>query len=256
MAKSEKAKALEAQQKAAVKAEKLRKRTSDNPADWSRWRQYVEVYKRTSEVDPQLNLWIAGGVVLAVLVSVGLGLLFSTHWAFTVLMALMLAVAALLLVLTWRAKKGTFARYAGQPGSAEVALSMLNKKKYTYSTAVAFTRDLDMVHRAIGPCGVVLIGEGNPARVRALLATEKAKHQKQVIEGVPVNTMVVGDGQGQVKLADLQKTIEKLPKKILPVQQTALQQKLRSLDAARPKVPLPKGPLPGGKGTGRALRGR
>ena len=42
MAKSEKAKALEAKQKAELKAEKLRKKNSDNPADWGRWRQYRE----------------------------------------------------------------------------------------------------------------------------------------------------------------------------------------------------------------------
>ena len=43
MAKSEKAKALEAKQKAELKAEKLRKKNSDNPADWGRWRQYREL---------------------------------------------------------------------------------------------------------------------------------------------------------------------------------------------------------------------
>ena len=51
---SEKAKALAAQQKAERKAEKLRKKNSDDPRDWGRIRQMIEAYKRTNEVDPQL----------------------------------------------------------------------------------------------------------------------------------------------------------------------------------------------------------
>ena len=255
MAKSEKAKALEAKQKAELKAEKLRKKNSDNPADWGRWRQYRELYTRTAEVDPKLPLWMGGAAVLGIAIAVALGLLLNAHWIITVLLALMLSVLGLLLVLTWRAKKGTYARYAGQPGSAEVALSMLDKKRYTYTPAVAYNRDMDMVHRVVGPAGVVLIGEGQAARVRTLLGQQQKMHER-VLYGVPVTTIVMGDGQGQVPLTDLQKAIQKLPKAIQPAQQTTIQQKLKTLDANRPKAPLPKGPLPNVKGVNRAMRGR
>ena len=59
-----------------------------------------------------------------------------------------------------------------------------------------------------------------------------------------------------VPLTDLQKAIQKLPKAIQPAQQTTIQQKLKTLDANRPKAPLPKGPLPNVKGVNRAMRGR
>jgi len=49
---SEKAKALAAEQKAAIKAEKQRKKNSDDPRDWGRVRHIIEAYKRTNEVDP------------------------------------------------------------------------------------------------------------------------------------------------------------------------------------------------------------
>ena len=49
---SEKAKQLAAEQKAAAKAEKLRKKNSDDPRDWGRVKQVVEAYQRTAEVDP------------------------------------------------------------------------------------------------------------------------------------------------------------------------------------------------------------
>ena len=60
---SEKAKALAAQQKAERKAEKLRKKNSDDPRDWGRIRQIIEAYKRTNEVDPQLKWWTLSRMV-------------------------------------------------------------------------------------------------------------------------------------------------------------------------------------------------
>ena len=49
---SEAAKDLARKQKAQRRAEKERKRTSNDPNDWGRWRQFTEAYKRTDEVDP------------------------------------------------------------------------------------------------------------------------------------------------------------------------------------------------------------
>lgn len=258
MAKSEKAKALEAKQKEAVRAEKLRRKNSTNPADWSQYRQVREVLRTTSEHDPQLKgLLAAVGVGSALLVLL-LGWALGTAgwvWIFWVLLAVMVAVALMMLVLMQRAKKATITRYEGQAGSAEVALSMLPAKKYTRSPAVAFTRQMDMVHRVVGPAGVVLVAEGQPSRVRPLLTQEKKRHE-QVLFGVPVHTMVLGDAPGQVKLGDLAKAIEKLPKSVQPIQQTQVDAKLRSLDAVRPKAPIPKGPQPAARGMNRAMRGR
>ena len=132
------------QQKAALKAEKLRKKTSDNPADWGRWRQYKEVYKRTAEVDPKLNLYLGLAALAGIVIAVLLGILVQAHWAVIAVLAILMALLGLLLVLTRRAKAGTIARYQGQAGSAEVAMSMLNNKKYTYTSAIAFT--LSLIH--------------------------------------------------------------------------------------------------------------
>ena len=59
------------------------------------------------------------------------------------------------------------------------------------------------------------------------------------------------------KLAD---HIRKLPKSLRPNQITDLKQRLRALDAVRPTVPVPKGPMPTNprqvKGARQAMRGR
>ena len=252
---SERAKELAAKQKAQRKAEKLRKKNSDNPKDWGRMRQFSEVYKQTRKVDPKLDLYVFGAAAGVAIVVVVVGLLTRAAWWAWLPAALMLALLVGMLVLTNRAKKGAFTRYAGQPGSAEVALSMLNNKKYKYTLAVAATRQMDLVHRVVGPGGIVLVGEGHAAGVRPLLNQEVKKHE-QVAYGVVVSTLVVGDGPNQVKLADLQKRIEKMPKVLPPHKIAEVQQRLRALDAVRPKVPLPRGPMPMIKGVNRAMRGR
>ena len=62
--------------------------------------------------------------------------------------------------------------------------------------------------------------------------------------------------EGQVPLAKLTDTIRKLPKKLEPSQITDVKARLRALDAVRPKVPLPRGPMPSMKGAKQAMRGR
>jgi len=243
-----------AQQKAAIKAEKLRKKNSDDPRDWGRVRQIIEAYKRTNEIDPQLKWWTVLAVGVPILLSVGLGLWLQPWWLWLIT-GVMLALVAVLYVLTWRVKKANFTRYEGQAGSAEVAFQLLNKKKWTYELGIAATRQMDVVHRVIGAPGIVLVGEGNPSRTRALLATEAKKHE-QVAYGMAVTTLLVGKGQGQIPLENLQKHLEKLPKAMQPHQLTEVKQRLRALDAMRPKMPVPRGPMPTMKGVNRAMRGR
>lgn len=251
---SEKAKELAAKQKAEIKAAKLAKKNSNDPRDWPWYRQLWQTYKVTAEVDKQLNPLLIGVFLgaLAVLIVVGI---FLPPWWMWVLLGVLAGLTADLYILTWRAKKGTYARYAGQPGAAEVALSMLDKKKWSYTPAVTATRQLDVVHRAVGPAGIVLIAEGPAARVKNLLAGEVKKHE-QVAYGVPVTTVLMGDAEGQVPLADLTAWIKKLPKKLSDAQIAEVKSRLRALDAVRPKVPLPRGPLPSMKGANKAMRGR
>lgn len=251
---SEAAKELARKQKAQRQAEKERKRTSNDPNDWGRWRQFTEAYKRTDEVDPTTKWWMLGAALGVAAIILVIGFLLNMAWWAFVPLAVMSALLAALMVLTRKARSAMYTRYKGQPGSAEVALSMLNKRKYTYDLGIAATRELDIVHRVLGPCGILLIGEGAPGRTRKLLA-EQARRHNQVSYGTTVNSIVLGDAANQVKLADLQKYIQKMPKVMEPYQVTEVQQRLKALNA-RNQLPLPKGPLPTPKGINRALRGR
>jgi len=252
MPKSERAKELAAQQKAQAKADKLRKKQSSDPNDWGRVRQMTHVFKLTAKEDKTfaplaaaaLLVPLAVGVVAAVLVP-------SWFWGVT---GLLIGMIAFLAVFTWRARRANFQRYAGQPGAAELAFRELPKKGWQVSLAIAGNRYQDVLHRVVGPPGIVLVGEGQAGRVRQLLESEAKKHQT-IRQGVPVTTVVVGDAANQVPLVKLASWLKKLPKAVRPAELAEIKARLQALDAVRPRVPLPRGPMPSMKGAYQALRG-
>ena len=245
------------QARTAKKAEKARRKASTDPADFSRTRQIRRAYQVTHEYDKPLPWLLLAAFLLPLVVAVVVGLLWD-HIVYLSLLGVMLGVLAAMIMLVRRAKAATFKRYAGQAGSAEVALQML-PKQWVSTPVIAANRSRDVVHRTIGPGGLVLIGEGEPGRVRQLLAGEVRKHER-VAYGVTVHTIVMGDKEGQVPLGRLADHIRKLPKTLQPAQVTDVKARLRALDAVRPPVPLPKGPMPTSarqaKGSRQAMRGR
>ncbi len=241
----------------AKRAERARRKTSTDPADMGRIRQVRRAYELTHEYDKPLPWLLLAALLAPVAVGVVIGLLWD-HLFYLIVLGLLLGVLASMIVLVRRAKAATYKRYAGQAGSAEVAMQML-PKQWLSTPVIAANRNRDVVHRTVGPGGLVLIGEGEPNRVRQLLAAEVRKHER-VAYGVPVQTVVMGDKEGQVPLGRLADHIRKLPKTLQPNQVTDIRARLRALDAVRPTVPVPKGPMPTSarqvKGSRQAMRGR
>ena len=241
----------------AKKAEKARKKASNDPADMGRMRQIQRAYQVTHEHDRALPYLLLAAFLLPLAAAIVIGLL-TDQLLSLIFVGLGIAILLPMIVLVRRAKKATYKRYAGQAGSAEVALSML-PKKWISSPIIAANRSQDVVHRTLGPGGLVLIGEGEPGRVKTLLASEVKKHER-VAYGVPVTTVVMGNKPGQIPLDKLADHIRKLPKTLQPNQVTDIRQRLRALDAVRPTIPVPKGPMPTNprqvKGARQAMRGR
>ncbi len=173
----------------------------------------------------------------------------------SIVFGLLSGLLAALIVFGRRAERAAYAQVEGQAGAAAGALQML-RRGWDVKPAVAFTKNQDVVHRVVGRPGIILVGEGNPGRVRGLLAAEKKKHARVAGEAIPVIDVVVGNGEGEVKLTRLTRHVQKLPKKIKPGDQTALMNKLKALDAMRPAAPMPRGPMPTStKGARRMMRG-
>ncbi|OYN95751.1 uncharacterized protein DUF4191 [Propionibacteriaceae bacterium ES.041] len=263
MADKQSAKQAQAQAKAdaraARRAAKERRRTTTDPNEMGRFRQIRRAYQLTHEYDEPLPWLLLGAFAVPIVLAVVIALLFAGgsvfSWIMFVLTGIMLGILLALLLLTNRTKKATFKRYAGQVGSAEVALQMLGNK-WVHDPVIAATKHQDVVHRAIGPGGIVLVSEGDPNRAKQLLASEERKHEK-FISGVVISTFQMGDKPGQVSNDKLANAVKKLPKTLQAHQVTDVRNRLRAIDAVRPKVPVPRGPMPTNmKGARKGMRGR
>ena len=87
--------------------------------------------------------------------------------------------------------------------------------------------------------GIVLVGEGNPARLRSQLTAERRKYERVTSE-TPVTEVLVGDGEGQVPLPKLVKHVTKLPKALKPADMTDVLNRIKAIDANRPSSRCPR----------------
>jgi hypothetical protein len=193
----------------------------------------------TRKVDRMVG-WVtlaAGFVPFAVALAVGL---LIDHPIYLGFIGVLLGVLAATIVFGKRAEKAAFSQVEGQPGAAAAALNML-RRGWTVTPAVAVTRNQDIVHRAVGRAGVVLVGEGSPTRLGALLATEKKKVARYVPD-VPVYDLQAGNEAGQVPLRKLNNHLMKLPRNLKSDQVIEVNRRLKALGTMN--LPIPKGPKP------------
>ena len=244
------------------KAPKTPKVKETDPTKMSRRRQIIETYRMSKESDRRLGLWMLGAFLLFGAIAFGLVYLAFGSGVFGLVMAvvigLLMGFLGMMIVFSRRAQRAAFHRLEGRVGGGAQALTML-RRGWTVEQMVGFggnRENPDMVHRVVGPPGIVLVGEGNPNRLRQLMASERKKHQRVLFE-TPIHEVVVGNGEGQVPLPKLVRHVQKLGRQVKPAEITDILARLRALDAQRPRVPLPRGPVPTSmKGMCGNLRGR
>ena len=232
-----------------------RKDKSAKPAKNGRMKQIAASYRMTKQFDPKIGLILLGWFVLTAGITFGILALLPGHWALDLVGAVLIGILAVLIVFGRRAQHAGYKQIEGQPGAAAAALGML-RRGWTVEPAIAFNRNQDVVHRVVGPPGIVLVGEGNPNRLKPLISNERRKHERVASEA-PIHEVVVGDQEGAVPLPKLVKHVTKLGRKVKPAEITDILARLRALDATRSNIPLPKGPMPTNlKGARQNMRGR
>ncbi|MEI2819634.1 MAG: DUF4191 domain-containing protein [Marmoricola sp.] len=222
----------------------------------SRIKQMWEMYTMTREADPKIGLillaWFLG--VGAVVALIGI-LLPGASLVLPIVTGVLAGLLAALIIFGRRGQRAALSQVEGRPGGAAAALSLL-KRGWNLKPAIAFNKQQDLVHRLIGPPGIVLIGEGNPNRLKALMLAERRKHER-VVEGIPMHEVVVGDGAGQVSIYKLTAHMQKMRREVKPAAITDIINRLKAIDATRSPLPIPKGPMPTSmKGARSSMRGR
>ena len=201
-----------------------------------------QAYSLTRRNDPRLPWLMLITFVAVVTVIELLAILFGAPFLLLPF-AVVLGVLAAMIVFGRRAQGSAYKQVEGQPGAAAWVLDGM-RGNWRVDSGVAGTPQLDAVHRVLGRPGVVLVAEGNPTRVRGLLAQEK-KRLARVVGEAPIYDVVVGDGEGQVPLRKLSTHVMKLPRNLDGAQVNALGKRIAALGGQR--MPVPGGPLPGGR---------
>jgi hypothetical protein len=219
-----------------------KKKKNRTPRSQGQLSQMWTVYKMTAQQDKTSVLWASLAFVLAL----------GAFTAFTVLafpgnivnlvifliMGAMFGIIAAMVVMGRKAERAAYSRIAGQMGAVGAVLGNIRRGWRSAEMPVAVNpRSQDAVYRAIGPAGVVLIGEGSRSRVKVLLEDERRKVSR-VAPGAPVNFVYVTNDADATNLADLNRHLYKMKKSLNRAEIGVVAKRLESLGM---NIPIPKG---------------
>lgn len=205
-----------------------------------RLKQIRMVAKVVHQQSPK-SIPIAVGVAVGVLALAVLIAFLTGSWLYPLLLGVPVAFLAGFIVFTRSAQQVQYKMLDGQLGAGMAILQNM-RGDWTVEPGVNANRNMDIVHRAVGRPGVVLVGEGDPSRLKPLLAAER-KRVMRVAYDTPIYDVQVGNEEGQVKVSELQKRMLKLPRNLDKPRVAELRYRLKALPAA---VQTPRGPMPKG----------
>lgn len=210
-----------------------------------RIRQLLSIYAATAKNDKSavflallgLLAPIAIGLLIASLVAPG-STIAAILWG---VLGGLAGVLIAMLIMSRRAEAAAYARFEGQPGAAGAVLNAALRRGWRFSDMPVHVspKTQEMVYRAVGPGGVVLIGEGSSrARVQAMVEDERRKVAR-IAPGVTTNAFYVIPGDDKsVPLAKLGRTILKLKRSLNRGEVSVVANRLDSIGL---NIPVPKG---------------
>ncbi|GAA4230032.1 DUF4191 domain-containing protein [Actinomadura meridiana] len=205
-----------------------------------RLKQIRMVAQVLRQADPKALPIVFASAVGTLVVVILIGFILGQLWFFIPL-GVLAAVAVGMIVFGQLAQRAQYKVIAGQPGAAAAILKNM-RGNWTVTEAVSGNRNLDMVHRAVGRPGVVLVSEGPRSRVGQLLGGEK-KRISRAAQQVPIYDVQVGTDEGQIPVDKLQRHLMKLPRNLTKGQVAELNDRLQALPRS---MQMPKGPMPKG----------
>ena len=213
--------------------------SSNSAPKKQRWyHQLLETYSFAKAEIPGLSLKLFGifivvfGALFAIGVAIDQKILMGiTGFTFALLVTL--------IIFGRMAEKAAYSSIEGQLGAAGSVLSAM-RGAWFVAAGIGVDKNQNIAHRVVGRPGIVLVGEGS--RPGSLLAEQRKLHARYV-PNVPIHELIVGENG--LAIAQLQKSIKKLPKALRPAEVTDVRRRLDALP--KTAFPIPKGPLPQGR---------
>jgi len=212
--------------------------TAEDLAKAGRLKQIRLVAGLVNKANPKAMPIVIGSGLGTVVILVVVGLLTGLA-SFLIPLGVLLGVLVAVILFGRFAQSAQYSAIEGQPGAAAAVMENM-RGNWTVTPAIAANRNMDVVHRAVGRAGVILVGEGSPNRLASLLAAEK-KRVSRVAYEVPITEFQIGTGEGQIPISKLQRKIMRLPRQLKPAAVSDLNHRLKAL---QPSLQAPKGPMP------------
>jgi Domain of unknown function (DUF4191) len=209
-----------------------------DPTKQGRIAQLRAVFAMTRKTDPAvvwyMLLAFAGAVALGFVIGLVTG-----HPIYVTILGVITGILLAMIIMGRRAERAAYAQIGDQKGAAGYAMKGLKRGWNVEEQPVAVDpRTQDLVFRAIGRPGIILVTEGPVPRVNRLVDLER-KRLNRVLPEVPVIIVKAGDGDGQVPLRKLSRTIMRKRPVLTKGEVSDVAKRLRALGPAR--LPIPKG---------------
>ena len=228
---------------AQTKEAKAEAKVARKAAAKQRRSQLWQAFQMQRKEDKRLLPYMIGAFALTTAAAVAAALSVGGYVMYPmIVLGIVLGALVAFIIFARRAQKSVYRKAEGQAGAAAWVLDNM-RGKWRVTPGVAVNGHFDAVHRVIGRPGVIFVAEGSASRVKPLLAQEK-KRTARLIGEVPIYDVVIGDGEGEVPLAKLERHLNKLPANIPVKQRDVLESKLTALGTKKGQAAVPKGPLP------------
>lgn len=232
--------------KSAKKAERAAKRAKRKETRGQMWQAFKLQKARDKKLIPYMALGLLGPVLVLLII----GLLIGGAWAWVLpIVGLSIGFALAMWIFSKRLEATFYSEAEGQMGAAGWALENMRSGVgvvWHVKTAAQVNQQLDTVHRVIGNPGVVLVGEGDEQRVKAMMAREK-KTLSRFLGDTPIYELMAGSGEGQVPVKKLQREMLRFPRNYDKDGANKLISRVESMEKIRDaRSQIPKGPLPKG----------
>src|SRR4051794_21200997 len=225
------------------KAAKAEATAARKAASKERRAQLWQAFNMQRKQDKRLLPYMIAAFVLIAGISTAVGVIAGgLTMIFMPVVGLILGALVAFIIFGRRAQRSVYRQAEGQTGAAAWVLDNM-RGNWRVTPGVAATGHFDAVHRVIGRPGVIFVGEGSVVRVKPLLAQEK-KRTARIVGDVPIYDVIVGNGEGEVALAKLERHLTRLPANITVKKMDALESRLAALGTRAGASMMPKGPLP------------